>query len=72
MKRFPVVSSNLAGIGYDERASTLEVEFRSGAVYQYFGVPKLIYEGLIKAPSHGRYFEMYVKRAGFRYRRVLG
>ena len=39
MDRVPVSSSNVAAVGYDESNSTLEVEFKSGSVYQYFEVP---------------------------------
>ena len=70
MPRTPVRSSNIASIGYDESTSTLEVEFRTGAVYQYYEVPKRVYVGLMNASSHGAYFAQYVKDAGYRYKEV--
>ena len=36
MIRQPVSSSNIRSIGYDSMSSTLEIEFHSGGVYQYF------------------------------------
>ena len=51
-------------------AMTLEVEFLSGAVYQYFDVPQSIYDGLMAADSHGKYFAAYIKKGGYRYVRV--
>ena len=51
MQRVSVVSSNIAFIGYDEEARILEVEFRNGAVYQYYDVPPAEYAGLIHALS---------------------
>lgn len=35
MEREPVVSSNIASIGYDENNNILEVEFNNGNVYEY-------------------------------------
>jgi hypothetical protein len=46
------------------------VEFLSGAVYQYFGVPESVYEGLLNAPSKGRYLDQFVKKAGYSYARI--
>jgi len=46
MKRVPVRSSNLISVGYDSALRVLEAEFKHGSVYQYFGVPSMVY-GLI-------------------------
>jgi hypothetical protein len=70
MPRQPVKSSDIASIGYDARTSTLEVEFLTGAIYQYYGVPQSVYEGLMQAKSHGSYLAHYVKDAGYRYKEV--
>ena len=61
MKRTQVVSSNISSIGYDEDSSTLEIEFNSGAVYQYFDVPLKIFEGISNADSKGQYFAQHIK-----------
>jgi hypothetical protein len=71
MQRRAVQSSNLDSVGYDPVTGTLEVAFLNGTVYQYFNVPSYIYNGLMTAPSHGHYLDVYVKKAGYRYRRVL-
>lgn len=70
MEREAVVSSNVAEIGYDSAAKTLEVAFSSGSVYQYFGVPDAVYSGLLSAPSIGRYLDAHVKKAGYKYRKL--
>jgi hypothetical protein len=70
MPRQPVKSSDIASIGYEARTSTLEVEFLMGAIYQYYGVPQSVYEGLMQAKSHGSYLAHYVKDAGYRYKEV--
>ena len=45
---------------------TLEVEFRSGAVYQYFDVPELESLNLLSAESVGRYLNQNIK-GNYRY-----
>jgi len=62
MERQPVQSSNLVSAGYDENASTLEIEFRSG-IYQYYDVPLHIFEELMSASSVGSYHNQYIKNA---------
>lgn len=69
MIRHPVSSTNLASIGYDEKSETLEVEFQDGSVYQYFNVPKGIYDALIMAPSKGQFLAYQIKNR-FPYSRV--
>ena len=61
MIRQPVSSSNIRSIGYDSESNTLEIEFHSGGVYQYFGVPESIYNELMHAPSHGSYFHRHIR-----------
>jgi len=70
MDRIPVQSSNLVSVGYDPTSSTLEIEFHSGRVYQYFAVPLHIYEGLMSSASKGTYFDQYIKKAGFPFSRI--
>jgi hypothetical protein len=70
IRRKPVQSSALRSVGYQDNKGVLEVEFVNGAVYRYYGVPVSTYHGLMSAASHGRYFNQYIKRAGYRYVRV--
>lgn len=51
-----VSSSNLVSVGYEESTQTLEVEFKEGRVYQYFGVPAPLHDQLIGATSVGKFF----------------
>jgi KTSC domain-containing protein len=67
-RRTPVVSSLLVSMGYVIDA-TLELEFRSGAIYRYFAVPHAVFQGLIAAESKGAYFNRHVKNR-FRYQRL--
>ena len=61
-----VQSSLLASVAYDHQRAILQLEFGSGAVYQYFGVPVQSYQELMQAASHGAYFNRHI-RSSFRY-----
>ena len=61
MRRRPVNSSSLRSVGYDARLRTLEIEFHSGAVYQYFDVPQTAFEELLAQESLGVYFNANIR-----------
>ncbi|GAB1584042.1 KTSC domain-containing protein [Phyllobacterium phragmitis] len=69
MQRNLVSSSNVLSIGYDEASQTLEVEFQSSGIYQYYNVPQHIYEQLMAAPSKGQFLNAYITK-GYPYSRV--
>jgi hypothetical protein len=56
-----VKSSNIAPVGYDLMSSTLEIEFKGGAVYRYADVPYHKYESLMLADSKGTYFKQCIR-----------
>lgn len=62
-------SSNLRAASYDARTQTLTIEFYRGRTYVYTGVSENVYAGLIRAASHGRYFNQWI-RGRYVYRRV--
>ena len=61
MRREPVSSSNVRTVGYDPSSSTLEIEFNSGGVYQYSGVPAHVHTSLLSSGSVGSYFASQIK-----------
>ena len=63
MNRQPVSSSLVKSIGYDRQTETLEIEFGSSRVYQYYGVTVDLYERLMQAPSKGQFFNTHIKNA---------
>ena len=65
----PVSSSNLMSVDYNPLTQTLTVQFHGGRVYEYYGVPQNIFDGLISAASKGRFHHRYIKNS-YRYRRV--
>ena len=69
MDRNQVSSSNVRSIGYDSDTQTLEVEFLSGWVYQYYGVSEFLYEQMMQAHSKGQFLNQYIKNA-YAYSRV--
>jgi hypothetical protein len=64
-----VESTTLAVLAYDDAHRTLQLEFRSRAIYRYFGVPAPVYEALLAATSKGKYFNRAI-RGNFPYLRV--
>jgi len=58
---FPVVSSNVAAVGYDTESLTVYVQFLNGSTYAYKGVPEHEFENLRTAPSVGSYLNRNFK-----------
>jgi len=61
MDRTAVTSSSLASIGYSPKQTTLEVEFKHGAIYRYLDVPTHVFEAFMAAESKGAFFNYAVK-----------
>ena len=70
MIRTRVHSSNIFAIGYDASIARLEVQFHNGHLYQFYGVPMAIYNGLLRAPSKGKFFDIYIKKGPYVYRQI--
>ncbi|MCC7553993.1 MAG: KTSC domain-containing protein [Methanobacteriaceae archaeon] len=61
MKMKPVSSSNLNSVGYESSSKKLRIEFHSGGLYEYSGVPSSTYDSLMSASSKGSYFHNNIK-----------
>lgn len=59
MNMIPVSSSNLSSVGYEN--GVLYIAFHSGGLYAYTGVPFTVYQDLMNAPSHGKYFCEHIR-----------
>ena len=70
MDRVPVVSSNIAAIGYDEVEAILEIEFLSGAVYEYYGVPPEVFDDFLMSSSKGKYMWDHIRDI-YEYERIV-
>jgi hypothetical protein len=62
-------SSVVARFEYDEAKATLRVFFVSGSVYDYFKVPKNVYEEMKRSGSKGIFLNLRIKTA-YRYRKI--
>jgi hypothetical protein len=69
MQHVLVDSTTLASAGHDPSSAVLELQFRSGAVYQYFSVPHAVYQSLLCALSKGVYFHQNI-RGRYPYQRI--
>jgi hypothetical protein len=69
MLRKNVNSSMARSIGYDEKNQTLEIEFTSGEVWQYYEVPESVYVALTINKSVGKFFHAHI-RGKFKDKRV--
>lgn len=62
-------SSNIARFAHEESSSVLSIEFKKGGTYQYFDVPRAVFDGMRTAESKGQYFSQNIKGV-YRYARV--
>lgn len=58
-----VISSNLRAVDYNPLNGTLTIQFHSGSMYEYYNVPQHIYDGLLSAPSKGKYHHRHIKNS---------
>jgi len=60
-----VISSSIHAVGYDPTAKTLQVQFKTGSIYEYLDVPMEVYETLMSisasGESIGKYFNQNIK-----------
>jgi len=70
MHRTTVISKALRSVGYDPDLRILEIEFASGNIYRYLGVPDVLHAGLMTAVSHGEFFTANIRDAGFKYQQI--
>jgi len=61
MRRHYISSSVIRWYGFEPGTGALEVEFVSGHLYRYSGVPKPTLEALEAAPSKGRFFDAHIR-----------
>lgn len=62
-------SSQVRSIGYEKEKQVLQIEFSSGGVYDYFGVPESVYEEFIHAESLGQFVGTRI-RGAYEYKRL--
>ena len=66
----PVDSSDIVAVRHNPKSNQLDIEFNGGRIYQYSDVPKKVYDGLMKADSHGKFFARKIKDAGYEVKKL--
>lgn len=61
MQRSELNSTSLKGATYCFQEAFLELEFQSGGIYRFGGVPESIYQELLRAESKGVYFNHHIR-----------
>jgi hypothetical protein len=58
---FPVQSSQISYIGFEEETNILYVTFSNNTTWAYYSVSKEVFEALKNATSVGKYFNSEIK-----------
>ena len=61
MNEMRVESTALRALAYDGDRGVLQLEFRTRAIYPYYGVPLAVYKALLGASSKGSYFNRVIR-----------
>lgn len=57
----PLKSTSIKSVGYSRTSKTLEVEFPSGAVYEYYNVPEEFFHELCNHANPGKFMSLNIK-----------
>ena len=68
-QRVSVESTCIASIAFSIEENVLQLEFRNGFAYEYFGVPVALYTDLLSAQSKGAFVTRFI-RGHFPFRRL--
>ena len=65
-----VDSSAIDQIGYNDENKLLKIQFKNGDVYQYYDVPRGVYEEFKDSQSKGHYFQNGIRNSGYKYEKI--
>ena len=68
-QRLSVESACIASVAFSVEENTLQLEFRNGLAYEYFGVPAALYTDLLSTQSKGAFVTRFI-RGRFPFRRL--
>ena len=68
-QRVFVESACITSIAFSAQDNVLQLEFRNGLAYEYFGVPAALYGELLSAQSKGAFLTRFI-RGHFPFRRL--
>ena len=61
MEEIRLDSTNIYSVSYDPRREILIVRFRNNTRYRYFDVPESVFQDLLDAESHGKFFHKNIR-----------
>lgn len=70
MEKVKLQSSELDWVIYHEEHEILEAKFKKGERYIYYEIPLYLYQSLLSAESHGKFFNSMIRNAGYDYKKV--
>lgn len=71
MQMTPIKSSSIAAAGYSPGTRVLAVQFKTGRIYHYRECLPWHFEGLLAAPSAGKFLNSKIRRVPPKKRQVL-
>ena len=69
IEMIPVISTHIESIGFDDDNAELHIVYQRGGRYIYSGVPRVLFDEFLVAPSKAQFCDQQIKKAGFPYRR---
>ncbi|MCV3239781.1 KTSC domain-containing protein [Mesorhizobium sp. ZC-5] len=57
----PIRSSAISFVEYHDISRTMEITFKSGRIYNYYDVPREVYEDFLASSSKGGFFNDHIK-----------
>ncbi len=58
----PAVSSSaMTYVEYRDHSEELDIVLTSGRLYTYYGVPRDIYESILRASSKGQFYNVHIR-----------
>jgi hypothetical protein len=61
MEMIPVRSTAIRAVGYDQATQRMKIAFVEGHTYDFCRVPQHIFDGLLRAGSKGRYYDIHIR-----------
>ena len=61
MALIEVRSSQISGIGYDALSKKMQIQFKTGSIYEYSNVDKKTFENFLNSESKGKFFASEIK-----------
>lgn len=64
-------SNHLKSAVYSKYSCFLDIVFQNDTKYRYYDIPESLYKGLVKADSHGSFFDEHIKKGNFKFIKLI-